>query len=88
MNMLLLAGDVDPVAKAVESLLSDVSGFQRLTAQEFVGIEFGSDDVLLLGENWVSSELVAEADLPLVGMIQHLGCTPSPVLLSIASRSD
>ncbi|MBT5892173.1 MAG: hypothetical protein HOH57_00045, partial [Chloroflexi bacterium] len=71
MNMLLLAGDVDPVAKAVESLLSDVSGFQRLTAQEFVGIEFGSDDVLLLGENWVSSELVAEADLPLEGMIQH-----------------
>ena len=88
MNMFLLAGDVDPVAKAVESLLSDVSGFQRVTDQEFVGIEFGSDDVLLFAENGASSELVNEAVFPSTGMIQNLGCRPSPALLSIASRSD
>ena len=88
MNMFLLAADTDPVAKAVESLLSNISGFQRLTAQEFSGIDFGSEDVLLLGENGTSNELISEAELPSVGMIQNIGCMPSPALLAIASRSE
>ncbi|MDE0592992.1 MAG: NAD(P)-binding domain-containing protein [Dehalococcoidia bacterium] len=88
MNMFLLAADTDPVAKAVESLLSNISGVHRVTAQEFAGIDFGSEDVLLLGENGTSNELISEAELPPVGMIQHLGCMPSPALLSIASGSD
>ena len=88
MNMFLLAAETDPVAKAVESLLSNISGFQRLTAQEFSGIDFGSEDVLLLGENGTSNELISQAELPSVGMIQNIGCTPSPALLAIASRSE
>ena len=88
MNIFLLAADTDPVANAVESLLSNISGFQRLTAQEFSGIDFGFEDVFLLGENGTSNELISEDELLSVGMIQHLGCMPSTALLSIASRSD
>ncbi|MBT3996319.1 MAG: hypothetical protein HOF01_11045 [Chloroflexi bacterium] len=88
MNTFLIAADADPVAKAIESLLSDGSGFQRVTAEEFVGTAFGIEDVLLLGENESSSELIPEAGLPSLGMIQHLGCRPSASLLNLPSRSD
>lgn len=88
MNMFLLAANTDPVANAVESLLSNIYRFQRITAQEFAGVDCGSKDVLLLGENRASNELISEAKLLSVGMIQHLGCMPSTGLLSIASRSD
>ncbi len=85
-NIFLLASDSDPVGNAVDSQLSSVGGYRRISIDEFSSITPANDDVLILGES--SAESLDSRDLPGFGMVQYVGCRPPTTLLEHSTNPD
>ena len=70
----------DNFGNAITSYLTDTTGY-RLADE---GQTIGSSDVAIVGESWLSSD---DFSPPEVGLIQLLGCWPSPAFLERAIKS-
>jgi hypothetical protein len=85
-TVFLLADNSDPVGNAAESLLNKSVSVRRISLEEISEIEFDSSNVLLI-DNEMADSLAADA-LPISGLIQFLGCSPSSGLLNHSASSD
>ncbi len=85
-NIYLLASESDSVGNAVESLFEKSHPLQRISSIDLSDIEFGSSDVLILGEGMPNE--FSTGQLPDSGFIHFIGCRPTVELLDRAPNSD